>query len=471
MYSALSEIVREPVTVPLEATVREALETMERARAGCIIVIDRQRGVPLGVFTSQDLLTRVALPRGDLDEPIACVMTSGLITLRPQATAHQAALEMARHGVRRVVVVDDDRRLVGVVSQDDLFALQRVGVKEVSGDIQAAADVAGLRSAAEGVRRLADSLMAQGVGAETLTHFISTLHDLLTIRVIELTADELELPPVRMCWIALGSEGRLEQTFSTDQDNGIIFEADEGDADAVREALLPFARAVNAKLDACGFALCKGEIMAGNPRWCLPLEEWRRTFAAWIHEPDPQAVLNATIFFDLRPIHGDAALAERLRESMLAAAADRPVFLRHLAEDALRCQPPLGTLRDFVYDRSKEFPHTIDLKMNGSRPFVDAARVLALAHGVPHTSTAERLRAVADAVHWGPEDLAGIIDGFYFVHLMRLRAQRGPDSARGAANRIDPRTLNDLDRHVLKEALRQARRLQTRIALDYELTA
>ncbi len=475
MHSPLSAIIRrEPITVPLEATVREALETMERTRIGSIVVADSQRRVPLGVFTLQDLLRRVTLPRGDLEQPIACVMTSGLITLKPQATAHQAALAMARHGVRHIVVVDHDGRLVGIVSQNDLFALQRVGVKEVSNQIGAAGDVEGLRHAALGIHRLADSLMAQGISVETLTHFISTLNDLLTVRIIELTLDEFDLPTVRMCWIALGSEGRLEQTFSTDQDNGIVFEADESDAGRIREALLPFARAVNEKLDACGFPLCKGNIMAGNPQWCLPLHEWRRTFSRWIYEPQPQALLNAAIFFDLRPIYGDEALAERLRDWLLSAARDQPLFLRLMAENALQCQPPLGTIRDFVYDHSKDFPHTIDLKMYGSRPFVDAARIFSLAHGVPHTSTAQRLRAMEEIFDFGTDGLAAIIDGFHFIHLLRLRSQgraaRAPlQGPRAGTNRIDPEELNGLDRHVLKESFRQARRLQNRLALDYHL--
>ncbi len=469
MYSPLSAIIRrEPITVPLEATVRETLETMERMRISSIVVADPQR-VPLGIFTLQDLLRRVTLAQGDLQQPIACVMTSGLITSRPQATAHQAALAMARHGVRHVVVVDEAGRMIGIVSQSDLFALQRVGVKEVSGEIQAARDVEGLRHAALNTRRLADDLMAQGIGAETLTQFISTLNDLLTVRVIELTLDELELPMVRICWIALGSEGRLEQTFSTDQDNGIVFEADEADAGRIREGLLPFARAVNDKLDACGFPLCKGKVMAGNPQWCLSLGEWKRTFAKWIYEPQPEALLNAAIFFDLRPIYGSEDLAERLRAWLLPAARDQPLFLRLMAENALACQPPLGTIRDFVCDGSKEFPHTIDLKAVGSRPFVDAARIFSLANGVAHTSTAERLRAVAEEFHFGTDGLAAIIDGFYFIHLLRLRNQCKLRGAEAGTNRIDPRDLNELDRHVLKEAFRQARKLQTRLVLDYRL--
>jgi CBS domain-containing protein len=471
MFSPISAILRRAITVPLDATVRAALETMERRRIGSIVVTDREGQFPLGIFTLQDLVRRVTLPGGDLVQPVAAVMTSGLITLPPEATAHQAALTMARNGVRHVIAVQRDGRLAGIVAQADLFGLHGVGVKALAHEMQTARDLDGVRSAALGIRRLTDGLLAQGVSVETLTHHVSTLNDLLTIRIIELAADEVAPPPVPMCWIALGSEGRLEQTFATDQDNGIIFEADPADADDVRAALLPFARAVNERLDACGFPLCKGNVMAGNPRWCLTLDEWRSAFVRWIHVPEPEALLNAAIFFDLRPVHGDAALAERLRDVLLAAARDRPLFLRQMAENALQCRPPLGVIRDFVYDGSKEFPHTIDLKMNGSRPFVDAARILALAHGVPHTSTAERLRAVEERAPFGPERLAALVDAFYFVHRLRLRRQRDTDAGAGGSNRIDPAELNDLDRHVLKEAFKQARKLQARLARDYELAS
>jgi CBS domain-containing protein len=122
-----------------------------------------------------------------------------------------------------------------------------------------------------------------------------------------------------------------------------------------------------------------------------------------------------------------------------------------------------------VYDRSSEYPHTIDLKLTGSRPFVDAARILALAHGVAHTSTAERLRALEEPAHLAPEQVAALVDAFHFVHLQRLRSQLGPGAPRSGVNRVDPEALHDLDRHVLKEAFRQARRLQALLAREYEL--
>lgn len=469
MYSPLGSLIRRaPVTVPLDASVRQAIRVMDEKRIGSIIVADAGGKLPLGIFTLRDLLHRVALPGCTLDLPIAAVMTAGVITVKPHTTAYQAALIMGSRGLRHLLVVDEAGELIGIVSQNDLFALQRSGLNDVTGNIREAKDLPALQACSKDIRRMADAMLLQGVAAEQLTHLISTLNDLLTLRILELTHDEFELPQVPWCWVALGSEGRYEQTLSTDQDNGIIFEADGTDAELVRKGLLPFAESVNRKLDACGFPLCKGGIMAGNPEWCLSQEEWRAKFARWIQAPEPKALLNASIFFDFRPLYGQEELSHSLRDWLLGISGKATLFLRLMTENALQCQPPLGLIRDFVFDNNKDFPHTIDLKMYGSRPFVDAARIFSLANNVAMTSTAQRLRGAAEATNLGA-DVEAMIDGFYFIQQLRLRHQQDLTAGDGGANRIDPDKLNELDRHILKEAFRQARKLQDKLRLDYRL--
>jgi CBS domain-containing protein len=470
MTSPLSAILRQPpVIVALEASLRLTLEDMARQDVDAAVVVDPASRVPLGTFTLRDLVRRVALPGGGLDQPVASVMTGGLRTVGPSTTAHEAALTMARLGVRTLVVVDGEGRLLGAVSRDDLFGLQRAGLDEVSEQIQAASDLAALQAAAAGIRRLAEGLLAQGTGAESLLHYLTTLNDLLTIRIIETVADQHTLPGVAWCWIAMGSEGRLEQTFSTDQDNAIILDADEGEGDALRKAFVPFARAVNERLRACGFPLCTGNYMAGNPRWCLTLGEWRRALAGWVAEPGPEALVHACTFLDFRPLYGQAALAERLRHPVLAMVADHTLFQRQLAAAAVELRPPLGLFGRFVYDGAPTQRRSIDLKQAGSRLFSDSARVLGLARRCPHTSTAERLRAVADSGLFGHERVGGIIDGLHFILLLRLRNQIWPRRSRVGPNRIFPRDLNELDRHVLKEAFRQAGKLREVLVMQYQL--
>ena len=194
----------------------------------------------------------------------------------------------------------------------------------------------------------------------------------------------------------LGSAGRGEQTLATDQDNAIVF-ADATEPEAQRRALLPLAERVNRALDQSGYPLCRGEVMAGNRRWCLSRSEWRECFAAWIDRPEPEALLNAAIFFDFRAVHGDRDLVAGLRDWLGGYARDRGGFLFLMVQNALGNQPPLGLVRDFALARGGDHPGTIDLKVNGVQPFVEPARIYSLADGVTATNTLDRLAAVARA--------------------------------------------------------------------------
>jgi CBS domain-containing protein len=394
-------------------------------------------------------------------------MTPRPHTLAADAVAYDAALVMARHGIRHAPVMEEGR-MIGIVSQRDLFSVQRVTLRQLPETIAGAQDEAALGHAARDIRQLTKDMLVNGVAAEQLTQFIAALNDRLTQRVLELELPRHRLDDVRFCWIALGSEGRLEQTFATDQDNGLIFNAPAAmPVDEARERLLPFAAAVNKMLDRCGFPLCKGEIMAGNRRWCLSLAEWQTQFSAWIRNTSAEAVLNSAIFFDFRPVFGDAALAERLRSWLLPVTRATPRFLLQMAQGALATRPPLGIIRDFTFDHSPESPHTLDLKLYGLRPFVEAARINALRFGIAHTNTAQRLRLAAPELHVSADDMRAIVDAFYFIQLLRLRHQQfDPDAAR-APNRVDPDRLNAFDRRILKESFLQARELQQRIALDF----
>ena len=187
----------------------------------------------------------------------------------------------------------------------------------------------------------------------------------------------------------------------------------------------------------------------------------------WLRNPTPEALLNASIFFDFRALHGDIHLANDLRAWLVGEVAGRPAFLRMMAASALKVMPPLGRIRDFVVDEDG----TIDMKKSGARLFVDVARILALRTGVESSSTVQRLRQGSTKIGgMSPEEVSAIIDGFNFIQLLRLRSQHletEHDSAED--NRIDPESLNELDRRILKEAFRQARKLQLRLKLDYQL--
>ncbi len=454
---------RAPLTCGTDTSIHNALRAMHDENVGSIVIVTAA-GAPAGIFTRHDALDRVALMKIDTERPISDVMTPAPRLVSADASASDAALAMAAHGVRHLPVIEEGR-VIGVVAEHDLFTLQRVSMRQIHRTIQDANDRAALIQAAGDIRKLANNMLHQGFAAEQLTQIISALNDALTRRILEIERERHAIGGIDWCWLAFGSEGRLEQTLASDQDNGIIFRLPEGvSADELRGRLLPFAQAVNHILDACGYPLCIGEVMASNPRWCLSLAEWGQQFSRWIRDPEPQALVNATIFFDFRALFGAEDLAETLRKHLFDLIRDNQRFFRMLAQQALETEPPLGMVRDFVLADDGPYPETIDLKKRGARLFVDAARVIGLSTAVAHTSTAARIRIGGARIHVPPAECDAVVEAFFFIQLLRLRGGTGE-----SANHLDPATLNEVDRRILKECFRQVRRMQTRVRLDYQL--
>jgi len=451
---------RPPVTCGEDLSTGEAVRLMSSQRVGSVVVVDRASR-PVGILTEHDVVR--VLGEELQAAPVSEVMTRDPVALPGHALAYEAALLMVERNIRHVLVTQEGR-LAGVISERDLFSLQRLGLAELTMEIRLAADLPLLARLAGDIRRLTVRLVEQGVAPERLTLFVSVLNDRLSQRVIEVVRKRHAWERIGWCWLAFGSEGRLEQTFSSDQDNGIVFEAHGAPAGEARKALLGFAREVNEALDACGFPLCKGNVMASNPELCLALDEWKTKMAGWLETPDPKALLSSAICFDLRPLAGDGTLAQDLREWLLARTRARPAFLRLMAQNALQAKPALGVLTDFATEEG-----AVNLKLQGVRPFVDAARVFALALGLAQTGTAERLRGAAPGLRMDATEMAAIVEAFFFIQMLRLRIQAQPQQRAESANRIHPDRLNSFERQSLKEAFRQGRRLQQRLALDYGL--
>ncbi|MEC5386407.1 putative nucleotidyltransferase substrate binding domain-containing protein [Uliginosibacterium sp. H3] len=474
LYQPLSVLIRRaPVTCPTGTVLREAVARMVAEHLGAIVVVNGDMS-PLGIVTAHDLLARVLLAGGDLDASIDGVMSTQLVTLPPEATTQDALRVMARHAVRYVLVVGRGERLVGVVSRTDVYGTQQIVPEEILGPLASARSPNELADAAATARRLARRLVTQGLAAEKVIQWTSSLNDLVTARAIELMKVRFPLPDLAWSWVSFGSKGRLEQTLSTEQNNGIVFALPEAPGAAltateVRAQFLPFAQAVNQLLDECGFPLGRGQGMAGNAEYCLALTEWQDRFRSWTSSADSKGLASSGLFFDFRSLYGCGELVETLRSAVLALARSQPAFLKAMASNALLAVPPLGMVRTFIVDKKNAAPNTIDLKATGVRPYVDAVRVLALTHGISATGTVERLRALVAAQLISEEDAQAAIDGFQFLQMLRLRNQQQHGNGDASADRLNPYKLNRLERQILRHAFMQSRGLQQRLKAEYKL--
>lgn len=459
---------RQPIGCAPATPLREAVRLMHEQHVGSIVIVDPAER-PLGIFTLRDL-RRVVADGVDLAQAISNLMTPRPFHLAPDASAFDAAIAMTERHIAHVCLVDHEK-LCGVISERDLFSLQRVDLVHLARTIRHAGKVETLAGLRSDIRLLVDRMLAHGASSTQITHIVTLLNDHTVCRVIELTLDEMGDPGIPFTWLCFGSEGRREQTLHTDQDNGILFEAESAsESAAIRERLLPIAREINQRLAQCGFTLCKGNIMAGNPELCLSRQEWSRRFAGFVLEATPENLLGSTIYFDLRAIWGPDEGCEQLREELLGRIANNSLFQRMMAENALRHRPPVGRFRDFVVARSGADKDTLDLKVQGLTPFVDGARLLALANGISAVGTLERLRALITKGVIEALDGAAYEEAYHFIQQTRM--QQHQLQARDElpySNRVDPDHLNHLDRRILRESFRQAQRLQSSLAMRYQL--
>jgi CBS domain-containing protein len=468
METPLGSLIKNaPISCSRTSLLRVALSKMEQMRIGSMLVTDDAHQA-IGILTRYDILGRVTLPGVPLDTPISQVMVSPVRTLDVSDTAQDAALLMSRHAIRHVPITRGGA-VVGIVSERDLFAMQRMSLQQLSNALRGANSIDQLKALAPDIRQFAARLLGQGIQSRQLTALVSHLNDLLTERLLDLLSAEHQLDKAQACWIALGSEGREEQTVATDQDNALILQDDITDAGRVK--WLALAQAANETLDDCGYPLCAGNIMASNSELCLKQSEWQERFAHWIGVGEPEDLLNASIFFDLRGIWGEQTLAAQLRDFVTSQAGRKNRFLKLLAINALQRSPPLTwTGAIDTHDDG-----TVDLKLRGTAIFVDAARLYALAHGIAESNTRARLAAIGQKLNIQPREYEGWIGGFEFLQTLRLRVQIDIAQAMQAGlgdpdepNRIDIRRLNTIDRRILKETCRVARDLQERMRMDYE---
>jgi CBS domain-containing protein len=455
---------RDPVAVDTTATVREAARVMSEQGVSSLLVMDGDRLA--GILTDRDLRTRVLAAGVDAGVAVTDVMTPDPVTGSHEALAFEVLLEMVGRHIHHLPIVDANSRPVGLVTTTDLLRLEQANPVYLAGDVAKQADVAGVAAVAGRLPRVVQTLVEQDASADDIGRVVTAVGDAVVRRLIALAEAELGPPPVPYCWVALGSRARLEQALASDQDTAIL----------VDDAMLPehaawfeaLATRVTDDLVTCGWRRCPGDVMATNPRWRKPLSQWRREFTTWLTEPVPEAILRASIFFDMRPVHGDVTLHQRLQRHVLTASPSSALFLAHLAKHARANEPPLGFFRGLVLQKGGEHRDTLDIKRGGIGAVVELTRVLALSIGSPAVNTRARIEAARQAGVLGDERADDLRDAFEFVSYVRLRHQaaqlrRGepPDSF------VAPRDLSSFDKRHLREAFAIVRSAQSALGNRY----
>jgi signal-transduction protein with cAMP-binding, CBS, and nucleotidyltransferase domain len=437
-----------PITAAPTLTLADAARRMRDASISALVTVGDD-GRPQGIFTERDLLVAAA-ERGaaSLSAPISDFMHTPVLAVTTDDYLFTAIARMDRLRLRHLAAVDPATGvLVGIVTARALLQ-QRAQQALVLGDeiavIERAEDMAALYKR---LPALAAGLLRDGMVAREIAAVLSTVLRDISARSAGLAAAAMARPaPATWCFLVLGSGGRGESLLVPDQDNAIVHGGAANDDLWFAEV----GKRAADFLDRSGIPYCRGGVMAMNREFRHSLEGWRRRIAGWVERPEPANVLNADIFYDFRPVHGDFALAAQLQDIAVSAAKSRP-FLAILGAALADTGTPLGLFGNFRTEQGR-----VDLKRVGLLPLVSAARLMALHDGSTALDTRGRIEAAVGAGHLSRDDAAQLQD----VHELLLRVvleQQIADIRAGVAPsaRVLVARLDGLTRRRLKEALRR----------------
>jgi CBS domain-containing protein len=456
---------REPVTVTPDTSISAAAKKMSEHGISSLLV--NEGDVLRGIVTDRDLRNRVLAVGRDPAEPVTAIMTAEPLTLEDSSPVLAGILAMAGRGIHHLPLTRGDR-VVGMVTTRDLMSLQTHHPLYLAAQLQKQESVAELAETCKRVPKLFELMLASGMRPEEVPRVLTMITDTVTRRLIKLAQDRLGPAPAPFTWLAFGSQAREEQSLKTDQDNGLVYANDAPTgADAYFKALAEF---VCDGLDACGYVYCPGKIMATTDKWRQPLRGWLKHFSDWASLPNPEAVLQVSIFFDFRPVAGDRELGARIGRALreCGSGSGKAVFLSALARQAAGYDVPLGFFRRFVLESKGEHRETLEIKRAGLMPLTDLVRVRALQGGVTVPGTQDRLARLVETEKMGRKEADRLAGAHRLLAGLRVRlhaqqARRGEEPH----NHLDVRAISHAERAALKDAFLVIRDAQKGLALDF----
>ena len=432
-------------------TIQAAAQKMASYRIGSLLVKDDNGNVE-GIITDKDLRTKVVARGISSKEPVESIMATPVKTVPAEAVCFDALFSMLKNRIHHLAV-EKEGDITGIITAHDLLLLQESSPIFLFREIVSRTEIEGLYPLAKQFPGVVRALIEQGAKASNITRMVTVLNDQILDRILSLLIQDMGTPPVPFCWLVMGSEGRKEQTLATDQDNAIMYEDPDGSTQKkeAQHYFLEFGKKAVEHLAACGYALCKGDIMASNPKWNQPFSEWQKLFDSWIFYPDPKEVLHSTIFFDFRPAFGKVEFAHQLRKHLAKRAMREKVFIHHMARNCMATRPPLSLFKNFIRIKDGKHKGLLDLKTVGLTPLVDFARLMSLDRGVTATNTLERIESLNEHKCISDEFALKVKESYEFQMQLRLMHQiDNIEDGKDPDNYINPSDLPDIDRHTLK---------------------
>lgn len=455
MNQPIGTFVEPIISCSLNTSIANASMIMKRKGKGFIFI--QQNEEIIGFVGYSDIVKRVVAAGVSTQDSISGIISAPVISVNQDALLSEVILRFKKHDLSHLLVKDSRSKPVGVINKSVLAKVQSNSISVLLDEIDFCETRDELKSKFLETPVIVEALLNGGVYPNNITRLISAIIDGLTKRAIDLAIEDLGEPPCKFTFFTMGSEARREQTLLTDQDNAIIYDDAHKDNTVVAQYFLDLGKRVNQSLDYAGIHLCKGNMMAGNPDWNQPVSVWKNYFSKWTNQSDPQSLLDASIFFDIRFVYGESEYCTELQKHILKEIEFQAVFLQHMAQGIIDIKLPSVT-HDTRVDLKK-----ILMAVTGF------ARIYSLKLKTYEANTSMRLQKAANAQLISLQAKQELQKVYDFIMTLRLQEQvRLLLDAESPANLINTANLTEFDFNSLKKAVSIVADYQTQLKSDYK---
>ena len=468
LHEPIRNLGREVLICDMDTPIEQVARQMTERQTTAALIASASSAI-IGIVTDRDLRSRVLSEQRPLDAPIHAIMSAPVTRIGENALIYEALMRMEERNVQHLAIEDQNSHIVSVIDHKSLIQFKNYGPIVLTREIARAATAQEAIRHCQRIPPLVKTLLDTSARPQPVLHMLATTCDALTERLIQFALEAMGPPPAAFAFIAMGSQGRQEQTLLTDQDNGIIYApSTDQDPALLADYFLRLGTQVCDGLNQAGFPYCRGQVMASNPRWCRSLPEWIAGLDRWVHQPEPQEIIDANIFLDFRTVYGEAELTQALRRTMQGSVTQNSSFFHLIAENALTFKPPFRLLGNiYLSGGATEHAGEINLK-DAMMPMVSFARLYALRHRINQTNTLERIGAMCERNLILASSRDEIIASYDFLMKLRLQTQCAAIQAGRPPNHIiHPAKLGYMQQESLKQAFAQIAAVQKKIGYDF----
>lgn len=463
----VNHFLKKIISCDINTSISQAAALMTKKKYSAVLITSED-GKYVGVVTDRDLRERAVALNINLNRPVYEVMTSPLLIIKANALVFEAFLAMHEKSTRHLAVANNEGDIISMISSEELLQVQRNSTSFLINEIERSESPEDLTEIKNRLPLIVRGLVNSGAKAANISRIVTSIADNVAVRLIEFGIAKFGEPPAKFVFMALGSQGREEQTLCTDQDNAIIFEdASSFTNESVSKYFNKLAGWVCKWMNECGYDYCKGDSMAQNPKWCQSLSAWKNYYENWIFQSNPQDLLELSIFFDFRPIYGDSTMTDELRKHLFKTAEGQAGFFQHLTKNCLEHKTPVGLLGNILLESKGDHPETFNIK-NAIMPLTDYARIYSIKHKISDTNTLERFQKLFDEGVIPKGTYNELVHTYNYLMTLRFKHQAIAISKNLAPNNsISPGELTQVELKTLKNTFTQITSIQKKLSYDF----